>query len=856
MPLTAGTQLGPYEIVAPIGSGGMGEVYRARDTRLHREVAIKVLPAAVGNGVELRARFEREARAVAALSHPNILALHDYGTENGIAYAVTELLTGETVRARLTSGALPLRKAIEVAVHVARGLAAAHDKQLVHRDLKPENLFLLDDGQVKILDFGLARQIDASADSSAAQTTVATDPGTVMGTVGYMAPEQVRGLPTDARTDLFALGCVLYEMLSGRRAFERESAAETMTAIVKDEPADLLASRADLSPSLDRIVRHCLEKTPAERFQSARDVAFALEALSGTGATASVAAVTGSPRRRWPIAALATGVAMLAAGLGLGALAASRLGSRAAAPLVFEAKTFDSHWITNARFAPDSRTIIFSAAAAGNTPSLFVIRPDSVVPQRLGPEGIHLLSVSSKGELAVITGTQHLHHRVFNGTLARMSMDGASRPWLENVREADWSPDGSALAAIHVVNGRDQIEYPLGQAQHTTAGYLSDPRVSPDGRQVAFFEHAYPGDDRGWVKVVGGSAGVRTLTEEYWGIEGLAWSPDGKSVYFGASSSAHNYQPFIVDAAGGSPARAAFSSAGDTLVYDVSPGGQMLAVREDRFRTIRGLVPGESVEREFRWLSNSLGGYFSVDGRWLLFTDLNPSAGSDYAVSLRGTDGSPVSRLGPGAPFGLSPDAKWALAIVPSTQRLTIYPTGTGNSITLPGGVVPRYNAQWFADGRRVLFCGNEASRPPRCYEQSIAGGSPKPVTPDGVEGALISPDERTLLLRTSAGAFELAAFGGSDTRPAKGFAAGDRELSWSRDGRFLFVQASPYFPARVDRVDPVTGARTTVKSLVPPDSTGVTMTLVEQWLDGLGYTYRVGRTLSTLYLATQTEGR
>ena len=552
----------------------------------------------------------------------------------------------------------------------------------------------------------------------------------------------------------------------------------------------------------------------------------------------------------WPL-----GAVMLILGLGLGAFAGSRLNSGAPAPFRFEAKTFDPHWITNARFAPDGRTIIFSAAATGNTPSLFVIRPDSEVPQPLGPAGTHLLSVSSKGELAVITGAQLLHHRLFTGTLARMSMDGASRPWLENVREADWSPDGSTLAAIHVVNGRDQLEYPIGQVRHSTAGYLSDPRVSPDGRQIAFCEHAYPGDDRGWVKVVGVTEGVRTLSEEYWGVEGLTWSPDGRSVYFAASSSADNYQPIVVEVSGGSPPRAAFSNAGDTLVYDVSGTGQMLAVRQDRFTVIRGLVPGETVEREFRWLKNTVTGYFSLDGRWLLFTDLNPSAGADYAVALRGTDGSPVTRLGSGAGLALSPDAKWALAIVPSTQRLVVYPTGTGNSIPLESGAVPRYDAYWFRDGKRILFCGNEGSRPPRCYEQNIGGGAPKPVTPDGVEAALLAPDERGLLLRTSAGAFELGVLGSSDTRPAKGFATGDRALAWSRDGRFVFVQATPNFPARVDRVDPVSGARATEKVLAPPDRMGVTNTYVDQWLDGVGYTYRVGRTLSTLFVATQPNG-
>jgi serine/threonine protein kinase len=283
--LEAGARVGPYEIVAAIGAGGMGEVYRAKDTRLDREVAVKVLPPAFAQDVDRLARFEREAKAVAALSHPNILAIFDFGLDNDIAYAAMELLQGETLRERLTDGALPVRKAIEIAMLVARGLTAAHDKGIVHRDLKPENIFLLRDGQVKILDFGLTRTAAHAASGATATVAVISDPGTVMGTVGYMAPEQVRGQVADARCDLFAFGAVLFEMLSGHRAFHRDTAAETMTSILKDEPRELSGSRAEVTPALDSIIHHCLEKNPSERFQTARDVAFALGTLSGSHAS-------------------------------------------------------------------------------------------------------------------------------------------------------------------------------------------------------------------------------------------------------------------------------------------------------------------------------------------------------------------------------------------------------------------------------------------------------------------------------------------------------------------------------------------------------------------------------------------
>src|SRR6201982_495627 len=284
MPIAVGQKIGPYELVGQIGAGGMGVVYKARDPRLGREVAIKVLPTSFSADADRLQRFAQEARAAAALNHPNILAIYDIGESNGAPFVVSELLEGETLRQRLRSGALSTRKAVEYALQIARGLAAAHDKGIVHRDLKPENLFLTHDGRVKILDFGLAKLTlpDAGQRESddAPTLPVATDPGLVMGTVGYMSPEQVRGKPADHRSDLFALGAILYEMLTGKRAFHGESPADTMSAILKDDPPELSETGRNVPPALARIVNHCLEKSPAQRFQSASDVAFALESLT------------------------------------------------------------------------------------------------------------------------------------------------------------------------------------------------------------------------------------------------------------------------------------------------------------------------------------------------------------------------------------------------------------------------------------------------------------------------------------------------------------------------------------------------------------------------------------------------
>src|SRR5579863_2944923 len=300
MALTSGTRLGPYEIVVLLGAGGMGEVYRALDTRLGRDVAIKVLPEGLAKDPDRLRRFEQEARTIAALSHPNILGIHDIGTHDGAPFLVSELLEGQTLRERLESGPLPVRRAIEYAFGIAQGLSAAHDKGIVHRDLKPENVFITRDGRVKVLDFGLAKLMrpEESHDTVATLASPATLPGMVLGTVGYMSPEQVRGESGDARSDIFSFGAVLYEMLTGKRAFKRETSAETMTAVLREEPPELNETGWQGPLGLQRILTRCLEKNVERRFQSASDLAFAIESLSGSSATsaASPASISSATR--------------------------------------------------------------------------------------------------------------------------------------------------------------------------------------------------------------------------------------------------------------------------------------------------------------------------------------------------------------------------------------------------------------------------------------------------------------------------------------------------------------------------------------------------------------------------------
>jgi hypothetical protein len=377
MNLASGTKLGPYEIVSLLGAGGMGEVYRARDSRLKREVAIKVLPQALSLDADRLRRFEQEALATAALNHPNILAVFDIGTGEGSPYVVSELLEGETLRERLRSGSIAQRKALDYALQIAHDLAAAHEKGIIHRDLKPENLFITKDGRVKILDFGLTKltQVDASHTSMATVTHGGTEAGLVMGTAGYMSPEQVRGMTLDPRSDIFSFGAILYEMLSGKRAFHGSTPADTMSSILKEDPPDLSETNRSVSPALERIVQHCLEKNPESRFHSASDIAFDLEHLSGlSGSTARVSAAEAAVQpRRTIFAAIAAGLVIAGAIYALGWWIGKGAGHTPQAE--YQQITFRTGSIGNARFTPDG-SMIYSASWDGGENQLYMSRAD------------------------------------------------------------------------------------------------------------------------------------------------------------------------------------------------------------------------------------------------------------------------------------------------------------------------------------------------------------------------------------------------------------------------------------------------------------------------------------------------
>jgi eukaryotic-like serine/threonine-protein kinase len=627
-----------------------------------------------------------------------------------------------------------------------------------------------------------------------------------------------------------------------------------MSAILREDPPDLSVTKQNVSPGLERILRHCLEKNPEQRFQSARDLAFDVEALSGLSAPATQ--VAAMPRARSNRAlTFAAAIVLLAAAAGVSYLVGRRAGTQVLKPSrTFQPLSHAQQAIFNARFAPDGKTIVYSAARRGNTPEIISVRPDFPGGKPLGLSGVNLLSVSSRGELAVLTRVRYIGHSFFEGTLGRMPLEGgAPREVLAGVREADWSPDGSDLAIIRDVNGKDRLEFPVGKVLAETGGYLSHPRFSRDGRRIAFFEHPTKYDDRGGVAVVDLAGKKKVLSDGYWGEEGLAWSPDGREVLFSAGNAYNNFKVYAVTLDG--RLRIAAESAGGLTILDVASDGRWITSRDDFFRDMPVQAPGESIERDLSWLDLSAATRLSPDGKMLLFSEESGSVGVNYAVCLRGTDGSPVVRLGEGQAQDLSRDGKWALGVVPtSPQQLVLYPTGAGEPRRLErGGLLGYDSARFFPDGKRVLACGHEAGRSIRCYQQSVEGGPPRPVTPEGTTLGEVSPDGRMVAARTTEGLSIYPVDGGS-SRTVPGTTVDDQLIRWDRDGSVLVFRNSEV-PATVERVDVKTGKRDLVRKVGPLDPTGVlNVRAVVLSEDGRAHAYTFRRMVSHLFLVSDAK--
>ncbi len=851
MTLSIGSRLGPYEIVGQIGAGGMGEVYRARDPRLSREVAIKVLPASFSQDADRLRRFEQEAKAAGVLNHPNITAVYDIGQHDGAPYVVQELLEGETLRSVLAGGRLAQRKAIDYALQTALGLAAAHEKGIVHRDLKPENLFVARDGRVKILDFGLAKlthQEEGGQATSLPTATAGTEPGVVMGTLGYMSPEQVRGKPADARSDIFSFGAILYEMLSGKRAFQGDSAADTMSAILREDPPDLLVTNQSISPGLERIVRHCLEKNPEQRFHSAHDLAFDIEALStATGAPSAIVGVRASrrPGVRTPVLAAA---AAIAAGIVLGHFLWKPAGPSTP---TYRRLTFRRGNLATARFVPDGRTVVYAASWEGQPLEICVTRPEGPESTPIGVKNANLLSVSPSGELAVSLRERFLAGPGGAGTLATVPMGGgAPRPIAEFVERADWTPDGKQLAVVRFLERRNRLELPLGKVIYTSDRGIGVIRISPRGDRVALLQNTARGLALLTVDLNGR---VSTLVKGPVQSQSLAWTPSGEEIWFDDRGDRGQFLLKAVDGSG--RVRIVSSAPVGLIVHDISRDGRVLLERYGTQPGILGRTPGEAAEHELSWFDGSLPAGLSEDGRTLLVNEVGDAAGRTGAYYLRRTDGSPAVKLGEGRAIELSADGKWVLARAPDSDRnLVLQPTGTGTASMIDESAFESVGrATIFPGGKKLLLVAAEPGKERRLYWQELPSGRPRPITAKAFsfEGSPISPDGRWVVAygEWSEDLFLLPTEGG-EPRTIANTRVLDM-IRWTTDGRFIFAVETGSIPARVVRVEVATGKRERWKDLAPPELSGViAIRPVFLTPDGKSYVYGYSRAAtSDLYL-------
>ncbi|HTO75344.1 MAG TPA: protein kinase [Thermoanaerobaculia bacterium] len=857
MTIAAGSRLGPYEILAPIGAGGMGEVYRAKDPRLGRDVAIKVLPASFSADPDRLRRFEQEARAAGILNHPNITAVYDIGSNasDGAPYVVSELLEGETLRSALAGGRLSPRRATDYALQIAHGLAAAHEKGIVHRDLKPENLFVTKDGRVKILDFGLAKLTHTEEGSQATNlptATAGTEPGVVLGTLGYMAPEQVRGKPADARSDLFSFGAILYEMLAGKRAFHGDSAADTMSAILREDPPDLSATNQAVSPGLERIVRHCLEKSPEQRFHSAHDVAFALEALTGISQPSAAGAV-GVLGRRAPRVALPRLAAIAAAAVLLGVAAGHFLWrpAKLAAP-TYRRITFRRGNIGTARFAPDGRSVVYGASFEGQPIEIFTTRPEGPESTPIGSRSADLYAVSPSGELAISLRERFQAGPAGPGTLATMPLGGgAPRQIAEFVERADWTPGGKDLAVVRFSDGKDRVELPPGKPIYASERSIRMLRMSPKGDLLAILQAAAGASNM--ILVIDLAGKPRVLVDGGIQGQGFAWSPSSDEVLFDDRGERGQFLIKAVDMAG--RVRTLTSSPVGMIVHDVSKDGRILVERYESQPGIFGIPPGGTAEREFSWFDGSRLVGLSDDGRTILINERGDAAGRDGAHYLRGTDGSPAVKLGEGSALALSPDGKWVLARAPGSEsNLVLQPTGTGPPVAIDEPLFQRVGAfALFPDSRRILLMAAEPGKTSRLYVQDLPSGKPRAITdqPYGLAPTSVSPDGlRAVAYKAWTEDIYLVPTAGGAPRTIPNSKALDL-IRWAPDGKSLYVTPSGSIPAEVVRIDVETGRHEPLRSLAPPERSGlIEIFPVFMAADAKSYFYGIARAgTSDLYL-------
>ncbi len=860
MALGPGRHLGRYEILALLGAGGMGEVFRARDGRLDREVAIKVLPEVVAQDHARLARFEREAKLLASLSHQNIATLHGLEEHEDQRFIVMELVQGENLAETIKKGPLPIEDALDYARQIADGLEAAHEQGIIHRDLKPANLMLSPDGMVKILDFGLAKaslpdETEPDLTHSPTLTAQMTSAGVLLGTAAYMSPEHARGRPVDRRADIWAFGAVLWEMLTGRRLHAGETVSDTLAAILTGDP-DWSALPAATPEPVRRLLRRCLVKDPRRRLSSLGDARLEIE--EATDETRPSLSHSRSTPGRPPWLALAISA-------GLATIALAILFTHGGTPyddgaFSYKRLTHQRGLVRSARITPDGQTVIYSAAWEGRPVQLFLQRLDSLnaLPVELEPRHARVLSVSSRGEIAILLPPRpdtEMLPAFRSGILARIPLTGGTpRAIAENVHDADWGPSGEQFALVRGVENGTRLEYPAGNVLYQTAGTFNCVRVSPSGEFVAFFDHPFSNNNRGTVAIVTHDGVMRTISPEMENLTGLAWSPDGREIWISGADEA-GQALFAFSLSG--DMRVLRRSPGDVILHDATLDGNLFVGHGLFHLGIAALAPGERTERDLSWMGAAFVTDISADGRHILFMRQDQM---EYDAWLRRTDGSAPTRLGPGMSFTLSPDGRLALAGLFSLDSpLTLLPTGAGTPRELEGKKGALY-ATWTPDGKNVVWGAADLDGGVRLHIQGIEGGKSRTISEAGIQTGVdrpfhVSPNGRWIAALGPDNLVRLYPIEGGESRQVPGALPGDEPSGWTRDGRSLFVSRFEQMPAQIFRLDLDSGERLPWRELMPRDPAGIGGIMAFVLTpDGEGYAYSYIRWLNSLYLMAGVE--
>ncbi|MCA1625910.1 MAG: protein kinase [Acidobacteria bacterium] len=869
------SEFASYKLQILLGRGGMGAVFLAVDTRLGRSVALKILPPTIAENSEIVLRFRQEAKAASAISHPNIAHIYEFGIYEGMYFLAMEYVPGKTLRDLLKEKQIDLRGALDIAIQVADALKAAHQEHITHRDIKPENIILTKDGLVKVLDFGLAK---LGVERRVSETSsLETTPGTIIGTTAYMSPEQIRGNQIDERTDLWSLGILIYELVTGERPFTGNTRSDIQAAILLQEP--LLLPFSEELPDLNRIVHKALAKDVAARYQSAKEIIPELRSFQRQVydflqlndeqkplvSSVKPKLVTGSQHNT-----ITNDKRFNNGRVSVQSLSAPKI----------KQLTFRQGVIQSAKFSYDNQTIVYDAAWGGAEPELYSIHRDAWDSQPMGLKQINVFAISPTGEMAVALRRKFLRGYVSVATLARIHQRGGTpRELLENVQWADWYPDkerlaklfdNQCLAIVREVEGRSRLEYPIGNVLYETGGWISYPRFSPSGEAIAFIDHPTLADDSGAVAVIDlqgkDKFEKRVLSDGWISIRGLAWNGAAGEIWFTATREGNARALYavasnseIID--GTSNERLVYKGFGSLTLHDLCPDGTtaLITVDKTRIRILSGNCSEEREECDLSWHDWSLVRDLSPDGETILFTEAGESGGSLYSVYVRKTDSSPALRLGNGSALSLSPDRKFALvSLLTMPRQLALLPTGAGETKMLqpyePKSLKYQPWACWFPDGKKILFAANESDKGTKLYVQELDGepvcltaeqegmeiSSPHSISPDGKQVAIINSEKRICLYGIEDSKRELL----------PDLTADYLVVGWSGDGSYLFIRERGQVPAIVYRYELATAKTEEWLRLMPQDKTGVHEILrVLLTPDGKSYAYSYVRDLSDLFL-------